>query len=64
MSALINPPQMNVTVLPADAEVPAFSGNRLMALELAAGRVMVVPAVQISIGTRTVIGDRAKWLAR
>ena len=54
INALINPPSIKIKVFPADAAVPALSGNTSMALEVAMGRQMVVPVVQIIIGTNTV----------
>ena len=58
INALIQPPAMNSTAATAEAAAPALSGNRLMALELEMGRVMVVPAVQSSMGTNTVGVDK------
>ena len=52
--ALINPPAMNITTVVADAAAPAEWGKRFMAREFEIGLVMVVPAVQISIGIKTV----------
>ncbi|MCY1184594.1 hypothetical protein D9M73_253030 [compost metagenome] len=45
---------MKTSVFPADAEVPALSANTSIALDVAMGRAMVVPAVQMIIGTNTV----------
>ena len=59
--ALINPPEIKIRVLPAEAEAPALSGNSSIALDVAAGRVMVVPAVQIIIGTSMVKTERPNW---
>ena len=57
IAALITPPQVNTMVFPTEAEVPALEGNLSMARDVAIGRAMVVPAVQIIIGSKTVIGE-------